>query len=92
MDLSTIGIKLGWAVETTAGTKPTAYKWLQRCSKIGGLNITREKATLLQHIILSHHGKMEYGSPVLPTTKEAILLSMIDDLDAKMELCDFRTT
>ena len=43
MDLSTIGIKLGWAVETTAGTKPTAYKWLQRCSKIGGLNITREK-------------------------------------------------
>lgn len=52
------------------------------------LNITREKATLLQHIILSHHGKMEYGSPVLPTTKEAILLSMIDDLDAKMELCD----
>ena len=43
MDLSTLGIKFGWAVETTAGEKPTAFKWIQRCSKIGGLNVTREK-------------------------------------------------
>ena len=43
MDLSTIGVKFGWAVETTAGEKPTAFKWIQRCSKIGGLNVTREK-------------------------------------------------
>ena len=55
------------------------------CNK---LNITKEKATQLQHIVLSHHGKFEYGSPVLPATKEAILLSMIDDMDAKMELVD----
>ena len=52
------------------------------------LNIDKEKAVQLQHIILSHHGKFEYGSPVLPATKEAILLSMIDDMDAKMELAD----
>ena len=52
------------------------------------LNIDKEKATQLQHIVLSHHGKFEYGSPVLPATKEAILLSMIDDMDAKMELAD----
>lgn len=52
------------------------------------LKISEEKAMLLQHIILSHHGKMEFGSPVLPQTKEAILLSMVDDMDAKMELCD----
>lgn len=57
----------------------------ETCKK---LNISKEKATHLEHIILSHHGKQEYGSPVLPTTKEAILLSMIDDMDAKMELCD----
>lgn len=55
------------------------------CNK---LNIDKEKATQLQHIVLSHHGKFEYGSPVLPATKEAILLSMIDDMDAKMELAD----
>ncbi len=34
MDLSTIGVKFGWAVEKTAGTKPSAFKWIKRCSKI----------------------------------------------------------
>lgn len=43
MDLSTIGVKFGWSVETTAGQKPTAFKWIPRCSKIGGLDISREK-------------------------------------------------
>lgn len=41
---------------------------------------------LLQHMLLSHHGKPEYGAAVAPQTAEAVLLSMIDDLDAKMEL------
>jgi len=40
----------------------------------------------LQHCILSHHGRLEFGSPVLPMTVEAFLLSMIDDLDAKMNM------
>lgn len=43
MDLSTIGVKFGWAVETTAGQKPTAFTWIKRCSKIAGINITKEK-------------------------------------------------
>ncbi|MFA5481134.1 MAG: HD domain-containing protein, partial [Bacilli bacterium] len=47
-----------------------------------------ETATLLSHMILSHHGKLEFGSPVLPLTREALLLSMIDDLDAKMMMLD----
>ncbi|MGI5989335.1 MAG: 3'-5' exoribonuclease YhaM family protein [Lachnospiraceae bacterium] len=37
------------------------------------------------HCILSHHGLLEYGSPVLPKTAEALALSKADDLDAKME-------
>ncbi len=41
---------------------------------------------LLQHMLISHHGKPEYGAAVAPQTAEAVLLSMIDDLDAKMEL------
>ncbi len=49
------------------------------------LKISEETLTLLSHIILSHHGKMEFGSPVVPMTKEAVLVSMIDDLDAKMK-------
>jgi 3'-5' exoribonuclease len=40
----------------------------------------------LQHCILSHHGRLEFGSPVLPMTVEAFLLSAIDDLDAKMNM------
>lgn len=43
MDLSTIGVKFGWAVEETAGTKPTAFTWIKRCNKIAGLNLTKEK-------------------------------------------------
>lgn len=41
------------------------------------------KKELVQHLILSHHGKFEYGSPVLPKTPEALALHHIDNLDAK---------
>jgi len=37
------------------------------------------------HIALSHHGKLEYGSPVLPKTPEALLVHYLDDLDGKLE-------
>lgn len=52
------------------------------------LKIDDEKRILLEHMILSHHGKLEYGSPVLPLTREALLLHMIDDMDAKMTIID----
>ena len=48
------------------------------------LGIKSEVPLLLEHMVLSHHGKLEYGSPVLPQTKEALILSIVDDLDAKM--------
>ncbi len=44
-----------------------------------------EKRYLLEHMILSHHGKYEYGSPVLPAIPEAFALHHIDNLDAKTE-------
>jgi 3'-5' exoribonuclease len=43
-----------------------------------------ELATLLKHLILSHHGKYEFGSPKLPMFREAVLFSYLDDLDSKM--------
>ena len=43
---------------------------------------------LVQHMILSHHGKYEFGSPKLPMIREAVLLSYIDDMDAKMQTMD----
>lgn len=41
---------------------------------------------LVEHMILSHHGKYEFGSPKLPMTAEALLLNMLDDLEAKMQV------
>jgi len=41
--------------------------------------------TLVLHVILAHHGKLEFGSPKLPMIPEALVLNFIDDLDAKMQ-------
>lgn len=41
--------------------------------------------TLLLHMILSHHGKLEFGSPKLPMIPEALALNFVDDFDAKMQ-------
>jgi 3'-5' exoribonuclease len=41
--------------------------------------------TLLEHLIISHHGEYEFGSPKLPMFPEALLLHYLDDLDSKME-------
>lgn len=48
------------------------------------LKLTSEIPLLLEHMVLSHHGQPDFGSPVLPLTKEALLLSLIDNLDSKM--------
>ena len=41
--------------------------------------------SLVEHMVLSHHGQLEFGSPKLPQFPEALLLHYIDDLDSKME-------
>jgi 3'-5' exoribonuclease len=43
-----------------------------------------ELAVLVEHLILSHHGSLEFGSPTLPQTREAIALHFLDDMDSKM--------
>lgn len=52
----------------------------------------KELLTHLQHLVLSHHGRQEFGSPVVPMTAEALLLSFIDDMDAKMNLIERLST
>jgi 3'-5' exoribonuclease len=42
------------------------------------------KKLLVKHLILAHHGKLEYGSPVVPQTLEAVIVHAIDDLDSKV--------
>jgi 3'-5' exoribonuclease len=60
-----------------------------------GVSLVREKirampsfpaplAVLVEHLILSHHGTREFGSPALPQTREAVALHLLDDMDSKM--------
>jgi 3'-5' exoribonuclease len=44
-----------------------------------------ELKMLLEHMIISHHGQYEFGSPKLPMFPEALMLHYLDDLDSKME-------
>jgi len=44
-----------------------------------------ELRVLLEHMIISHHGQYEFGSPKLPMFPEALMLHYLDDLDSKME-------
>lgn len=49
------------------------------------LNLENEEETILMHhMVLSHHGKMEFGSPVVPMLMEAEVLSLIDNMDARI--------
>ncbi len=52
------------------------------------LNIEGEEVILLQHMVLSHHGKNEYGSPVLPQIREAEVVYLIDNIDARINMFD----
>ncbi len=64
-----------------------------------GLSLVREAAAEkgfldrpwlreVEHIILSHHGETQFGAPVRPLTREALLVHHIDNLDAKLKIID----
>lgn len=53
-----------------------------------GEPIPAEVVLDLKHMIVSHHGKLEFGSPKVPMTLEAVLLHYLDDLDAKLHSFD----
>jgi 3'-5' exoribonuclease len=58
------------------------YKVRREVEEIPGFDQELAKAVL--HIILSHHGALEHGSPVLPATREAVLVHSIDNLGGKL--------
>lgn len=55
---------------------------------VDDLHIESEVPLLLEHMILAHHGTLEFGSPVMPSTREALLLSEIDMLDSRQMILD----
>lgn len=84
--LSTLGVKFGYAVETTAGTKPAAFKWLERCNQISGINLEPEQidASALEDLVTRYvAGRQDSGGQWAVTfnsTSEVIaqLEAMID--------------
>jgi len=48
--------------------------------------LTDEKSMLLKHIILSHHGSLEFGSPVVPSTIEASIVSQLDSTSSQVRI------
>ncbi len=65
------------------GEIPLGYYMVRRkIEAIGGFDPGLAQAVL--HIILSHHGSLEHGSPVVPCTREAVLVHMIDNLGGRL--------
>ena len=56
----------------------------REAEKLSGEPIPEESVLRLKHMIVSHHGQYEFGSPKLPMTLEAVALSHLDNLDAKI--------
>lgn len=62
--LSTLGIKLGYAVEASAGVKPSTFTWLERCNSIGGISLPTEQidASALEDAVTKYvSGRQDTG-------------------------------
>ncbi len=61
--------------------------WLQlkaaMAARSSGNRLSNEVITVLQHILISHHGQLEHGAAKLPSTPEAIFIALLDNLEAK---------
>ena len=63
--------------------------WLQNKAeqcRADGQDVPEPILAVLHHIILSHHGRAEFGALKIPSTPEAIAISMLDNLDAKLNM------
>lgn len=61
---------------------------LQQVAELSGEEFPPALSMQLKHMIVSHHGRLEYGSPKVPMTMEALVLHYLDDLDAKVHNFD----
>ena len=57
---------------------------VREAERLSGEPFPKPLVTEIKHMVISHHGEYEYGSPKLPMTLEAVALHHLDNLDAKM--------
>ena len=50
--------------------------------------VPEEEVNHIVHIVLAHHGELEYGSPVKPCSQEAVIVNMLDNLSAKLDVVE----
>ena len=82
---SELGLVTDYAVEGSLLGHP--YMGAQEVAAVTSqLGTPGEKAMLLQHLLLSHHGQPEYGAAVVPQCAEAELLNSLDHIDSRMEI------
>ena len=74
------------AATTFAAVLMAASASAQRQWTVTGQPFPADVKNALQHIILSHHGSFEFGSPKLPAMPEAVALHHLDNLDAKLDM------
>ena len=63
-------------------------KKIREAERLAGRDFPAALALQLKHLIITHHGRYEFGSPKLPMTLEAVALHFLDDLDSKMHWLD----
>jgi len=77
--------------------EPTKYMYLMGHTyisahvlhnKLNAAGISNEETIRIIHCVLAHHGELEYGSPVVPCTQEAVVVHYIDNLSAHTNACD----
>jgi 3'-5' exoribonuclease len=81
-DYTDAGQLLGHIVQATIWVQERA----NRIAAERGRPIDRHVLLALQHVIVSHHGKYEFGSPRLPATAEAYMVHYLDNLDARLNM------
>jgi len=82
MGISSIGGKFGWAVEATAGTKPTAFTQIERCNSISGIDVSIEQidASALED------GKTKYISGRSdPASDWSVTFNLTNDVQTQLE-------
>lgn len=80
--ISSLGVKLGYAVESTSGAKPSAFTWLERCNSIGGISLSTEQidASALEDMVSRYtSGRQDTGG-----TWE-VTFNLTDEVVAQLE-------
>lgn len=80
--LSSLGVRFGYAVETTAGTAPVAYKWLERCNSVAGIALSTENidASALEDLVTRYvPGRQDSGG------QWAVTFNYTEEVEAQLK-------